>query len=174
MALAVVDTAPIPAGALLTHLTEAITGGTLHVVYARNPDGTNQVVGCTFVPTTSAVVAVQLSTALNATTGSLPAGAITGASNVFLISSNAVPGAQLVRTAAQMLADTPGAGIGYSWKFRIINTGAGTLTLTADSGATVTLSGTMTVAQNTWRDFVGTFNTATTATITEVGVGTNS
>lgn len=113
----------------------------------------------------------KVSTPLNQTTGSLPAGAITGAQNVYITSSNATPGAQLVRTAAQMLADTPNGAVGMTWNFRILNTGAGTLTLTADGGATVTLSGTMTVAQNTWRDFSAVFNTATTATITSVGAG---
>ena len=91
-----------------------------------------------------------------------------------MISSNATPGAQLVRSAANMLADTPNGQVGMSWGLRITNTGAGTLTLTADSGATVTLTGTMTVAQNTFRDFIATINTATTATITSVGTGTYS
>jgi hypothetical protein len=108
------------------------------------------------------------------TTGSLAAGTITGARKVHWRSTNAVPGAQLVRTAAQMLADIPGAHVGFTWEFRIINNGAGTLTLTADSGATVTLAGTMTVAQNTWRDFVASIDSATTATITAVGIGTDS
>lgn len=111
---------------------------------------------------------------MNATTGSLAAGAITGADHVTLISSNATPGAQLVRTAAQMLADTPNGKVGEPWRFRVVNTGAGTFTLTADGGATVTLSGTMTVLQNTWRDFVATLNTPTTATITATGTGTYS
>lgn len=113
-------------------------------------------------------------TTLNATTGSLPAGAITGAAEVTLISSNAVPGAQLVRTAAQMLADIPNGAVGMSWYFRIVNTGAGTLTLTTDAGATVTLSGTMTVPVNTTRTFYAVLNTATTATITATGTGTYS
>lgn len=111
---------------------------------------------------------------LNATTGSLPAGAITGANNVVLISSNAVPGAQLVRTAAQMLADIPNGKVGTVWRFRICNSGAGTLTLTTDAGTTVTLSGTMTVPTATWREFVGSIDTATTATITAAGQGTYS
>lgn len=172
MALTVVDTAPIPTGQQISHLTEAVAGGTMHVIIAQNQDGSGKSVGVAVVPTNTQ--AVQLSTTLNQITGSLPAGAITGADQVYVINTNATPGAQLVRTAAQMLADFPGATVGASWSFRIINTGAGTLTLTADAGATVTLSGTMTVAQNTWRDFVGTFTTATAATITQVGVGTNS
>lgn len=112
---------------------------------------------------------------LNATVGTLPVGAVTGADAVYLVSTNATPGAQTVRTAAQMLADTGTAGyVGLSWEFRITNTGAGTLTLTADAGPTVTLTGTMTVPTNTFRDFVCTFNTATTATIQAVGTGTYS
>ncbi len=108
---------------------------------------------------------------LNATTGSLPAGAVTGANWVYLLSSNATPGAQLVRTAAQMLADTPNGAVGMNWTARIINSGAGTLTLTADAGATVTINGTATVPTNTFRDFMFTLNTATTATVQSVGAG---
>lgn len=106
------------------------------------------------------------------TTGSLAAGLITGAELNYWLQTGATPGAQLVRTAAQMLADTTNGRVGQSTLFRIINTGAGTLTLTADAGATVTLTGTMTVAQNTWRDFMLTFNTATTATVQALGAGT--
>jgi hypothetical protein len=113
-----------------------------------------------------------ITTALNQTTGSLPVGAITGAPDVNLLTTNALPGAQLVRTAAQMLADTPGGQVGMSWNLRIVNSGAGTLTLTTDAGATVTMTGTMTVPLNTFRDFVVTINTAITATVQSVGSGT--
>lgn len=107
---------------------------------------------------------------LNATVGTLPAGAITGAEQVYLTSTNAVPGTQTTRTAAQMLADIPGASVGFSWTVRIINTGAGTFTLGAD--ASVTLTGTATIAQNTWRDFVFIITGATTAVAQSVGGGT--
>lgn len=99
------------------------------------------------------------------------AGAITGADFVVLQNTGATPGAQTVRTAAQMLADIPGGYVGLTVMFRIVNTGAGTLTITADGGATVTLTGTMTIAQNVFRDYALTFNTATTATIQSVGSG---
>lgn len=113
-------------------------------------------------------------TSINATTGSLAAGAATGARTVYLTSTNAVPGAQLVRTAAQMLADIPNGVIGTSWTLVITNTGAGTLTLTTDAGATVTMNGTMTVPQNTTRTFYVTILTATTASVTAQDVGTYS
>lgn len=154
--------------------SESVTGGTLYLCTLKSPDGTALGTSLTFAPATVAGTPASVLTALNATTGSLPVGAITGASNVSMISSNATPGAQLVRTAAQMLADMPGGYVGQSWSIRITNTGAGTLTLTTDAGATVSLSGTMTVPQNTTRDFVAKIVTATTATITATGTGTYS
>lgn len=112
-------------------------------------------------------------TTSSVTTGSIAAGVITGARLNVWRQTGATPGAQLVRTAAQMLADTPNGRIGMRQVIRIINTGAGTLTLTTDAGTTVTLVGTMTVAQNTWRDFILNFLTATTASITAIGIGTD-
>lgn len=103
--------------------------------------------------------------------GTLAAGSITGAAFTVLTNTGATPGAQTVRTAAQMLADIPGAAPGFSSMIRIGNTGAGTFTLTADGGATVTITGTNTIAQNVFRDYVLTFNSATTATIQFVGAG---
>ncbi len=114
--------------------------------------------------------AVQYTTS-SVTTGSIAAGIITGANMNVWYQTGATPGAQLVRTAAQMLADTPNGRVGQSTVFRIVNAGAGTLTVTADAGATVTLTGTMTVPQNTFRDFMLTFNTATTATVQSLGAG---
>jgi hypothetical protein len=105
------------------------------------------------------------------TAGTLAAGAITGAAFTVLTNTGATPGAQTVRTAAQMLADIPGAQAGFSSMFRIVNTGAGTFTLTADGGATVTITGTATIAQNIFRDYVLTFTSATAATIQSVGSG---
>ena len=113
-------------------------------------------------------------TTSSVTTGSIGAGIITGSQmNVWNQTGN-TPGAQLVRTAAQMLADTPNGRVGMSVFVRIINSGTGTLTVTADSGATVTLTGTMTLATLTFRDFMLTFNTATTATLQQIGIGTNA
>lgn len=103
--------------------------------------------------------------------GTLAVGDITGAAFTVLQNTGATPGAQTVRTAAQMLADIPGAQVGTSVMFRIVNTGAGTLTLTADGGATVTITGTATIATNIFRDYTLTFTSATAATIQSVGSG---
>lgn len=100
----------------------------------------------------------------------LSAGDITGANDVVLKSSNAAPGTQTTRTATQMSGDHGGSLAPY--RLRITNIGAGTFTLAAGSG--VTLTGTMTIATNTWRDFVVTFASASALTIESVGVGTYS
>ena len=110
-------------------------------------------------------------TSINATVGTLAAGNITGADRVFLVSTNATPGAQTTRTATQMFADTPNAKIGQTWTVRIQNTGAGTFTLTAD--ASVTLGGTAHAAilTNTWVDYMCTFTSGTAMTMNAVGSG---
>lgn len=146
----------------------AISGGTLTVSWGSGPS-TGQTIESN--PSVTARAPVAKYTSINVTTGSLAAGVLTGADRVFVLSTNATPGAQLVRTAAQMLADFTGAVVGQTYTARIINSGAGTLTLTTDAGATVTLTGTMTVAQNTWRDFIITFTSSTTVTIVSVGTG---
>ncbi len=61
--------------------------------------------------------------------------------------------------------------IGMSWVVRIINHGGGnTWTLTTATGWTLT--GTQTVATNTWRDFVVAIDSLTAARFQSVGIGT--
>lgn len=111
--------------------------------------------------------------ALNATVGTLAAGVITGGSEVVVITTNATPGTQTTRTALQMFQDDPTAFIGAGYMLRISNSGAGTLTLAGGTGVTVT--GTATVATNTFRDFVVVYSgtiAAPVVTITNVGLGT--
>ena len=112
---------------------------------------------------------------INVTTGTLAAGKASGAEFTVLQSTNATPGNQAMRTPAQILADTPGLAVGASYVLRIVNTGAGSLTLTTDSGSGFTMTGTsFVVAQNAWKDFVVTINSGTTGTVQGVGYGTFS
>lgn len=101
------------------------------------------------------------------------AGELTGAQSVFMNNSGATPGTYTTRTAAQMIADGS-YQVGDSYDLRIINgQGTGVLTLAAGD-ANVTLTGTMTMAINTWRDFVVTITGAGTLTIQSAGTGTFS
>jgi hypothetical protein len=111
------------------------------------------------------------------TTGALQAatfnaGDITGANVVHYNNTGLTPAALTVRTAAQMFADIPNCQVGFTYTLFIRNSagGANTATITADGGATVTLTGTMTIAQNVTRMFTVTFPTATTCTIQSMGV----
>ena len=107
------------------------------------------------------------------TTTTFTAGQLTGGPFTNYTNTQATPGSIATRTATQMFNDDPNARVGYSYLLRITNgQGTGTLTVTAGSG--VTLTGTMTVALNTWRDFVVTYTSATALTIQNIGVGTFS
>ena len=111
-------------------------------------------------------------TSLNQTAGTIPAGVITGGPIVYCVQSNATPGTQTTRTAAQLYADDPTSYPGQNYTLRIINTGAGTITLAGGTG--VTVAGTATVATNITRDYIivvtGTAG-APVYTITSVGSG---
>jgi hypothetical protein len=111
-------------------------------------------------------------TATSASNTSLSAGDLTGAVHVVLNTTANGANALTVRSAAQMFADTPGAFVGMRWMLRIQQTGDNTLTVTQDAGATVTLTGTMTLTTGTFRDFVCSFTSAVAASIQAVGTGT--
>jgi hypothetical protein len=110
---------------------------------------------------------------LNATAGATvaAAGDLTGAQYV-QAGYSGVNGANLTtRTAAQMIADA-NLQVGDSYVLEITNTSAGTTTVVA--GAGVTLTGTMTIATNTTRRFNVRVTGAATITIQSTGVGTIS
>lgn len=99
------------------------------------------------------------------------AGQLTGARTVVMNNSGANPGTYTTRTGAQMVADG-NYQVGDSYLLRIVNgQGTGTLTLAAGD-ANVTLTGTMTVAVNSFRDFVVTITGTNTLTIQSVATGT--
>lgn len=107
----------------------------------------------------------------NTTTTTFAAGQLTGSDSVVYANTGNTPGTITTRTAAQMFADTPNAFVGQTWMLRIYHGGTGTLTVGVPGS--VTLTGTATIATTTWRDFVCTFNTATTMTMQNVGSGTS-
>lgn len=103
---------------------------------------------------------------------SLTAASLTGAQYVNYDNTGTTPGNLQMPSAAALFAAHPNAQVGQSYELAIRNSagGANTATITADAGATVTLTGTMTIAQNVTRYFVLTFNTATTATLQSMGI----
>lgn len=74
---------------------------------------------------------------------------------------------------ADMVAAMSVAKIGGSFRLRVINEGSGQIiTVTTNTGWTLT--GTMTIANNTWREFIVTLTSLTAATLQNVAVGTFS
>lgn len=106
----------------------------------------------------------------NTTTTTFASGQLTGAPNVVYANTGNTPGTITTRTAALMFSDTPNAYTGQTYRLRIYHGGTGTLTIAA--GTNVTLTGTMTIATTTWRDFIVTFTDSTHLVIQNVGSGT--
>lgn len=93
-------------------------------------------------------------------------GTLAGAVNLTL------PTVAVLATQMQQLGAIPFTGA--SFKFRVVNASAGAFAWTVVTNTGWTLVGTMSVAQNTWRDFVVNFTSAAAATLTSVGTGTYS
>lgn len=77
-------------------------------------------------------------------------------------------------TATVAAVQSPSILPGQTYELRVINASSANFTITVLTSTGWTLSGSMTVAQNTWRDFVVTFTSLTAATLQSVGTGTNS
>lgn len=77
-------------------------------------------------------------------------------------------------TAANIIAAIPYAYVGQTYTLRIVNESSGAFAWTLAGGTGVTIVGTATIAQNTWREYVVTIATATTVTFQNVGTGTYS
>lgn len=117
---------------------------------------------------TQAIVA----TADNGTTQTLTAAMVTGANFVAHVSSGGTTPSLTVPLATDLIAAIPAWRVGQSYTLRIINSNSGTATVVTNTGVTTT--GTLTLATNSWRDFIITMATATTITMVSIGTGTNS
>ena len=115
-----------------------------------------------------------------ATSGTVLTGAnLTGGPNVNDVTLNmtgalgAGANAQLP-TVANLVAAYSNAIVGQSYRLRIINSSSGAFAWTITTNTGWTLNGTMTIAQNTWRDFYITFTSLSAAVLQQIGTGTNS
>ncbi|SRR6266516_1604474 len=74
-------------------------------------------------------------------------------------------------SAIDLLAAVPNGFVGQSYRLRIRNTSSANFAWTLVGGTGVTITGTATIAQNKYRDFVVTFTGPTTVTIQNIGGG---
>lgn len=135
------------------------------------------------ITTTAAVVGLVAGSAqaqYTAVSGNTPltltAAQISGAPfvTVNLTAALAAAGAVTLPTVALLAAAIPNVSAATAYNLRIINTSSGGFAWTVTTAAGWTLTGTMTIAQNTYRDFVVDFTSAAAATLTTTGTGTYS
>lgn len=108
----------------------------------------------------------------NTTTTTFAAGQLTGSDYVVYANTANTPGTITTRTAAQMVADIPNAGIGQTWILRIYHGGTGTLTIAG--GTNVTITGTATIATTTYRDFACNITATGTPAVTLQNIGSGT
>ena len=147
---------PVPAGATVTCFCFT-AGAWLAVIDSPKSDAFNSNTSTAGTTLTAANISGGVASVALAMTGTL-----TGASN-----------AQLP-TVAALVAALPCATAGQSYRLRIINRSGGAFAWTVTTNTGWTLTGTMSIAQNTWRDFVLTLTSLTAGTLQAVGVGTDS
>lgn len=108
----------------------------------------------------------------NGTTQTLTAAMITGGNLTCHVTTGGSTPSLTLPLGTAMDTALPNAAIGASYTLRIINTNSGIATIVTNTGWTLT--GSLTLAQNTWREFVITRTAAGTYTGIQVGTGTTS
>lgn len=160
--------------------TDTINGIAATVGVAILPGSAAQF-NCTAVGAWTAQVATTKTAAFNTNSATssvtLTAANITGgAAAVDLALTGALGGAANAQlpTVASMVLAMHSPVVGSSFRLRICNQSSGAFSWTVTTNTGWTVTGTMSIAQNTWREFVVTLNSLTTATIQNVAVGTFS
>jgi hypothetical protein len=118
-----------------------------------------------------AMLGAKYSAAANTTNFNATAAQVGGAYDVILNCTGALGSGQTITlpTVAALVAAIPNAHVGQSYRLRIINSGAGAFAWTVTTNTGWTLTGTMTVAQNTFREFVVTLTSLAAAVIQSAG-----
>jgi hypothetical protein len=111
-----------------------------------------------------------------ATSGTtLTAANISGAMGMVALNMTGALGAAAnaqLPTVATLIAALHSPTVGTSFVLRVINSSSGAYAWTVTTNTGWTLNGTMSINQNTFRDFLVTLNSLTTATLQSIGTGT--
>jgi hypothetical protein len=170
-----------------TNFTATIAGGTGVTLSGRTTIPANSVVQFLFTRTgvaawsmfgigviQQAIVGANsfIATADNGTTQTLTAAMIVGGNITYHTSAGGSTPSLTLPLATAIDTALPDIRPGQSYTLRVINTNSGTATIVTNTGWTLT--GTLTLATETWRDFVVTKTGTGTYTGVSVGTGTNS
>lgn len=113
-----------------------------------------------------------VATADDGTSQTMTVAMVTGGAITFHTTTGGATPSLTLPLAAGVIAALPGLQIGESFMLRIINANSGVATVVTNTGWTT--SGTLTIANGTWRDFIVAKTSPTTLTLTNAGTGTNS
>lgn len=138
----------------------------------RTGTATYTLVGISNLPQAIFGVQALLATADDGTTQTLTAAMIVGGLQTFHQTLGGTTPSLTLPLGADMDTALPDMRTGQAYTLRIINTNSGTATIVTNTGWTLT--GTLTIATNTWRDFVITRTGTGTYTGKQVGTGTTS
>lgn len=138
----------------------------------RTDTATYTLVGIMVAP--QAIFGVQglLATADDGTTQTLTAAMVIGGLQTFHQTLGGTTPSLTLPLGADMDTALPDMRVGQSYVLRVINTNSGTATIVTNTGWTLT--GTLTIATNTWRDFIITKTGTGTYTGKQVGTGATS
>ena len=116
--------------------------------------------------------AAVVGTADNGTTQTLTAAMISGGNFTSHLSTGGTTPSLTLPLGSSMDTALAGMAVGQSYVLRVINANSGTATIVTNTGWTLT--GTLTLLTNTWRDFVVTKTGTATYTAVQVGTGATS
>lgn len=142
-------------------------GDDTNVSYKVTPKGTGKVLAST-------TVCPLVTVTTDATAGVVTYTAAQLLGGIVLRDPNGAARADVTPTAALLVAAIPGAAVGQAFEFTIRNTADAAETITVTAGSGVTLSGTMTIAQNNSKRFLAVFTNVTAAAeaVTVYSLGT--
>lgn len=136
-----------------------------------DPKDVVYMIGVGFV-TSQSPTAQKVATNDNGTTQTLTAAMLSGGDEVFHTSTGGATPSLTLPLATDFIAANPGLAIGQSMRVRIINNNSGVATIVTNTGWTLT--GTLTITNGLWREFVVTRTAAATLSGVSVGLGTTS
>ena len=140
----------------------AAVGDDTHVGLAVTPKGTANV-------HIRAKVVEKITVTTDSTAGALTYTAAMLLGGIILRDPNGAGRSDVTPTAALLLAALPGFAVGDAFEFTIRNTADAAETITVTAGTGVTLSGTMTIAQNNSKRFLCVITSASAVTVYSLG-----
>jgi hypothetical protein len=149
---------------LLINRTQTAIGSGLQLFLDAQVAGASKFrIGNTGVVYGGGAVAPLATVTTEATAGAVTFTAAQIVGGLILRDPNGASRADLVPTAANLLAAVPAAAVGQAIRFTIRNTADAAETITVTTNTGVTLSGTMTIAQSNSKSFLAVFTNVTAA-----------